>query len=68
MNPVMSCYSCFTVVFDFIEGKLFDTEDPEELDYLMNTANETKMTSLFSNTIRMIYIVIAAYFKLKIKK
>jgi len=38
------------------------------IPYQERVANETKMTSLFSNTIRMIYIVIAAYFKLKIKK
>ena len=38
------------------------------IPYQERVANETKMTSLISNTIRMIYIVIIAYFKLKIKK
>jgi hypothetical protein len=38
------------------------------IPYQERVADETKMTSLFSNTIRMIYIVMAAYFKLKIKK
>ena len=38
------------------------------IPYQERVANETKMTSLISNTIRMIYIVIIAYFKLKVKK
>ena len=38
------------------------------IPYQERVADETKMTSLFSNTIRMIYIVMSAYFKLKIKK
>ena len=38
------------------------------IPYQERVANQTKMTSLISNTVRMIYIVIIAYFKLKIKK
>ena len=38
------------------------------IPYQERIANETKMTSLFSNTIRMIFIVIVAYYKLKVKK
>ena len=56
--------------FDLLIGayhlNLKITEIP--IPYQERIANETKMTSLISNTIRMIYIVIIAYFKLKIKK
>ena len=38
------------------------------IPYQDRIADETKMTSLFSNTLRMMFIVIVAYFKLKIKK
>ena len=38
------------------------------IPYQERVADKTKMTSLLSNTLRMIFIVLVAYFKLKIKK
>jgi len=38
------------------------------IPYQERVADKTKMTSLASNTLRMIFIVLIAYFKLKIKK
>ena len=35
--------------------------------YYERTEGQTKMTSLFSNTIRMFWIVISAYYKLRLK-
>ena len=36
--------------------------------YYERKNNETKMTSLISNTLRMLFIVIASYYKLRLKK
>ena len=38
------------------------------ISYQERVADETKMKSLLSNTLRMIFIVLIAYYKLKIKK
>ena len=36
--------------------------------YYERKENETKMTSLISNTLRMLFIVIYSYYKLRLKK
>ena len=56
--------------FDLLIGAYRDnlkiTEVP--VTYYERKENETKMTSLISNTLRMLFIVIYSYYKLRLKK
>ena len=55
----------FDLLIGAYKNNLKITEVP--VVYYERIEGETKMTSLFSNTIRMIWIVVSAYYKLRLK-
>ena len=56
----------FDLLISAYKNNLRITEVP--ITYLERKEDDTKMTSLFSNTIRMFSIVVLAYYKLRLKK
>tara|TARA_Y100000389_G_C17458292_1_gene519744 strand:- start:917 stop:2320 length:1404 start_codon:yes stop_codon:yes gene_type:complete len=63
---VMDRWGDFDLLIGAYHNNLKIVEVP--IPYQERVADETKMTSLLPNTIRMIFIVVAAYIKLKVKK
>jgi len=56
----------FDLLIGAYKNNLKITEVP--ITYYERKENETKMNSLFSNTLRMLFIVFSAYYKLRLKK
>ena len=56
----------FDLLIGAYKNNLKITEVP--VTYYERRNNDTKMTSLVSNTLRMLFIVIASYYKLRLKK
>ena len=56
----------FDLLIGAYKNNLKITEVP--ITYFERIEGETKMTSLFANTSRMIWIVIAAFYKLRLEK
>ena len=56
----------FDLLIGAYKNNLKITEVP--VTYYERQEGSTKMTSLVSNTIRMLYIVVSAYFKLRLEK
>ena len=56
----------FDLLIGAYKNNLKVTEVP--VTYFERKENETKINSLFFNTIRMLFIVLASYYKLRLKK
>ena len=56
----------FDLLIGAYKNNLKITEVP--VTYYERKQNETKMTSVISNALRMLYIVLAAYYKLRMKR
>ena len=63
---VRDLWGDFDLLIGAYKNNLKITEVP--ITYHERVEGKTKMTSLFSNTSRMIWIVIAAFYKLRLKK
>jgi len=63
---VRDLWGDFDLLIGAYKNNLKITEVP--VTYYERIENETKMTSIASNTIRMLFIVIYSYYKLRLKK
>ncbi len=63
---VKDLWGDFDLLISAYKNNLKITEVP--VTYYERKENETKMTSVISNALRMLYIVLAAYYKLRMKR